>query len=521
MSNRYLMTIDAGTGSGRAVIFDLHGRQVSIGQQEWTHLSEPDVPNSMGFDFQSNWKLLSSCIRQAIVQAGIKSEEIAAVTATSMREGILLYDAKGKELFGMANVDARADKEVIELSGKFPGAEARFYGESGQTFALGALPRLLWIKKNRPVIYEKMASMTMISDWVLAKLSNVIASDPSNAGTSGIFSLEQRAWLPQMAREVGLRDDIFPTVYESGQIIGEVSRQASDETGLQIGTPVVMGGGDVQLGSAGLGVVKAGQVAVLGGTFWQQLVNMPTAMTDPNMDIRINPHVIKGISQAEGITFFSGLVMRWFRDSMAQEEMREAKRVGIDTYELLERAASEVPAGSHGILPIFSDMMHYGKWYHAAPSFLNLSLDHEKSSKAALFRSLEENAAIVSMLNLEAIFSFTGVQTDTITFAGGASKGRLWSQILADVTGKHIKIPHVNEATALGGAFAAGVGIGEYHSIVEAADSLVTWERSHEPNKENRALYAEIAQRWQEAYQAQLTLVDKGITTSMWKAPGL
>lgn len=521
MSNRYFMTIDAGTGSGRAVIFDVQGRQIAIGQQEWTHLSEPDVPNSMGFDFRVNWKLLSVCIQEAISHAGIHSSEIAAVTATSMREGILLYDKDGGELFGMANVDARADKEVKELNTLYPDAERRFYKESGQTFALGALPRLLWVKKNRPKMYDKIASMNMISDWVLTRLSDVIATDPSNAGTSGIFSLEKRQWAPEMAREVGLKDDIFPPVYEAGTIIGEVTRKAAEETGLSVGTPVVMGGGDVQLGSAGLGVVRAGQVAVLGGTFWQQLVNMPTVKTDPNMDIRINPHVIEGISQAEGITFFSGMVMRWFRDTFAQEEKRQAAEMGIDTYELLERMAAKVPVGSHGILPIFSDMMHYGRWYHAAPSFLNLSLDPQKSSKAALFRSLEENAAIVSMLNLESIFRFTDIETDTITFAGGASKGKLWSQILADVTGKVIRIPAVNEATALGGAFAAGVATGDYTSIEDTADSLVKWQRSHEPDSSNKAIYTDISLGWQEAYKAQRSLVDSGVTTSMWKAPGL
>ena len=521
MSNQYFMTIDAGTGSGRAVIFDAKGHQVSIGQQEWTHLSELGVPNSMGFDYRTNWKLLSGCIQKAIANAGVKKEQIAAVTATSMREGILLYDNDGNELFGVANVDARADKEVAELNQAYPNAERKFYEQSGQTFALGALPRLLWVKKNRPKIYDKTASINMISDWVLTKLSGVIATDPSNGGTSGVFSLESRQWVPQMAKEMGLKDDIFPPVYEPGAIIGEVTQKAADETGLLAGTPVIMGGGDVQLGSAGLGVVKPNQVAVLGGTFWQQLVNMPTAKIDPDMDIRINPHVIPGISQAEGITFFSGLVMRWFRDALAQDEKMAAEKQGIDAYTLLEKMAKDVPVGSHGILPIFSDVMHYGKWYHAAPSFLNLSLDPEKSSKAALFRSLEENAAIVSMLNLEAIFKFTGVTADTITFAGGASKGTLWSQILADVTGKQIKIPNVNEATALGGAFAAGVGVGEYSSIEEAATSLVQWDKAYEPNMQNHTLYAEIAERWQSAYKAQLALVDQGITESMWKAPGL
>ena len=521
MSQAYFLTIDAGTGSGRAVIFDTQGRQVSIGQQEWNHLSEEGVPNSMGFDYAKNWKILQECIKTAIFKAGIKATSIKAVTATSMREGIVLYDKDGNELFGVANVDARADKEVAKLKKEFPKSEAEFYAQSGQTYALGTLPRLLWLKENRPHLYEKTAAMNMISDWALTKLSGVIASEPSNAGTSGVFSLEKRQWLPQMAKKIGLKDDIFPPVYESGTIIGEVTKKASAETGLAAGTPVVMGGGDVQLGSAGLGVVEPGEVAVLGGTFWQQLVNMPTAKTDPNMDIRVNPHVIPGISQAEGITFFSGLVMRWFRDALCQGEVAEATRRGIDPYAYLELLASKVSVGSNGILPIFSDAMHYGKWYHAAPSFLNLSINPKLSSKGAMFRALEENAAIVSMLNLESIFTFTGVQSDSITFAGGASKGALWSQILADVTGKEVKIPKVNEATALGGSFACGVAVGEYSSIAEVAKSLVQWDKSYEPNSENFAKYQEVAEKWKQAYTAQLRLVDEGITTSMWKAPGL
>ncbi len=515
----YFMTIDAGTGSARAVIFDTLANQVSIGQQEWTHLSEDGVANSMGFDYEKNWQIIVTCIKEAIFKAGIKSNQIAAITATSMREGIVLYDKDGNELFGVANVDARAVKEVAELNEKYPELEKEFYKISGQTFALGALPRLLWVKNNKPHIYEKVASMNMISDWVLTKLSGVIAAEPSNAGTSGVFSLKTRQFEPSMADKLGLKDDIFPKVYESGTVIAEISKKASEETGLHVSTKVVMGGGDVQLGSAGLGVVKAGQCAILGGTFWQQIVNIEGSIVDPNMNIRINPHVIPGLSQAEGITFFSGMVMRWFRDTFCDLEKLEAQKLGIDTYEYLESLASKVPLGSYGIMPIFSDVMKYSSWYHAAPSFINLSL--ETTSKAAMFRSLEENAAIVSMLNLNSILDFTKTDIDTITFAGGASKGALWSQILSDVTGKNIQIPQVNEATALGGAFAAGVGVGEYSSIAEVAQTLVKWDKTYEPDLENFRKYQEISQQWKDIYDAQLQLVDRGLTTSMWKAPGL
>ncbi|VTN11905.1 Autoinducer 2 kinase LsrK [Raoultella terrigena] len=169
-----------------------------------------------------------------------------------------------------------------------------------------------------------------------------------------------------------------------------------------------MGGGDVQLGCLGLGVVRAGQTAVLGGTFWQQVVNLPQPRTDPEMNIRVNPHVIPGMAQAESISFFTGLTMRWFRDAFCAEEKLVAERLGVDAYSLLEEMASRVPAGSHGVMPIFSDAMHFKQWYHAAPSFINLSIDPEKCNKATLFRALEENAAIVSACNLAQISRFSG-----------------------------------------------------------------------------------------------------------------
>ena len=521
-SMKYLMAIDAGTGSIRAVIFDTKGNQISMAQQEWTHLEEEGVHNSMSFDFERNWILTCKVIKEAIKSKDIDAKDILALSATSMREGIVLYDKDGKELWGVANVDARADKEVKYLKENFIGIEEEFYELSGQTFALGALPRIMWLKNNRPEIYEKVANISMIGDWLLAKLSGIIATDPSNGGTTGIFSLQNRDWQKDMAKKVGIKDTIFPTCHEVGTVLGNVTLNASNETGLSINTKVVTGGGDVQLGSAGLGIVEDGQVAILGGSFWQQIVNIKSDVKPPlDMGIRVNPHVVDGLSQAEGITFFSGLVMRWFRDAFCDMEKLQAKEKGIDTYTVLEQHAKNVPVGSYGIMPIFSDTMKYGKWYHASPSFLNLSLDPKVCNRASMFKALQENACIVSAINLEKIKEFTGIEIDEIVFAGGASKGELWSQTLSDVTGCRIKIPKVTEATALGACISAGVGAGIYSSLVEASKELVVWDKVYEPNMENKKLYDEIKIKWQKAYEVQLKLVDDNITTSMWKAPGL
>jgi len=519
---QYLMAIDAGTGSVRAVIFDTKGTQISVAQKEWVHLEVKGVPNSMTFDTKTNWDLTVWCIKEALKNANLNGNDIVALSATSMREGIVLYDKEGEALWGVANVDARADKEVRFLKENYEDIEEAFYETSGQTFALGALPRILWLKNNNPELYEKVASISMIGDWILAKLSGVIATDPSNGGTTGIYSLNKRDWDASMAEKIGLKSDIFPPSLEPGTVVGNVTVNTAALTGLSTSTKVVMGGGDVQLGAAGLGVVKEGQVAILGGSFWQQVVNIKSDTVPPeDMSVRVNPHVIKGLSQAEGITFFSGLIMRWFRDAFCELEKQEAIDRGIDPYTILEEKAKKVPVGSYGILPIFSDSMKYGKWYHAAPAFINLSIDPDVCNRASMFRSLQENACIVSAVNLEKIKVFSNLEFDEIVFAGGASKGELWCQILADVTGCKIKVPKVTEATALGAAMAAGVGAEVYENISKAAEALVEWNREYLPSSENFHAYNQIKEQWQEVYANQLSLVDRGLTESMWKAPGV
>lgn len=213
--------------------------------------------------------------------------------------------------------------------------------------------------------------------------------------------------------------------------------------------------------------------------------------------------------------------MRWFRDAFCEEEKRLAERLGVDAYSLLEQMAERVPVGANNVIPIFSDAMHFKSWYHAAPSFINLSIDPDKCNKAVLFRALEENAAIVSSCNLEQVQKFSRVKLTSIVFAGGGSKGKLWSQILADVTGLIVNIPVVKEATALGCAIAAGVGVGLYSSLAEAGKKLVKFERQHQPNSENHALYQAHKKQWVNIYKRQLQLVDSGLTTSLWKAPGI
>lgn len=519
--NKYLMAIDAGTGSVRALLFDLDGRQIGCVQKEWFHKENPLWPGSMDFDWKHNWTLTRSCIREVIMESHIDPKDIIAISTTCMREGIVLYNKDGEEIWACANVDARSTDEVAELIRMNPDLEKEIYMKSGQTYALGALPRLLWVKNKLPEVYDQVATIGMFNDWLIYKMTGKLAVEPSNGSTTGIFDLEKRTWDPSISRKCNLRDDIFPQVAECGTPIGKVSKQCAQETGLAEGTDVIVGGGDAQLGCIGVGMVNPNDAAVFGGSFWQYEYNTDKCLTDPMCRVRVNCHAIPGIWQYEALAFKPGLVMRWYRDAFCQEEKREGEKTGKSAYSIMDEKASEIPAGSYGMMCAFSDVMNYISWKHAAPTFTNFDLDPQKFNKYTFYRAILENTAMVTKGHLQLVYEVTGKMPEDIVFAGGASVSPLWCQILSDVTGLKVRVPVVKEATALGAAILAGYGVGIYPDISEAAKKLVRWEKVFEPDAENNALYEKLYEPWRKMYAAQLELCNQKVTKNMWIAPGL
>ena len=330
-----LMAVDAGTGSVRAVLFSLDGEQLGCVQQEWTHAEDPRFPGSMDFDWTHNWALASSCIRGVIEQTGVDPKDIAAVSTTCMREGIVLYDKDGSEIWACANVDARSDDEVGQLVRMDPELEKKIYHRSVQTYALGALPRIFWVKNKMPEVYEKVALCTMFNDWLIYKMTGVFSSEPSNACTTGIYDIKARDWADEIAASIGLKTGIFPKTYECGTIVAKVSEKGAADTGLAVGTPVFAGGGDSQLGCVGVGVVDPNQAAIFGGSFWQYEYNTDEPKTDEHCRVRVNCHSVPGIWQYEALAFKPGMVMRWYRDAFCTAEKELAKASGRDPYDLM------------------------------------------------------------------------------------------------------------------------------------------------------------------------------------------
>lgn len=518
---RYLMAIDGGTGSVRAVIFDELGNEIASGQREWFHLEDPKYPGSMGFDWEQNWKLIQECINEAITKSNIDTNNIVAISTTSMREAIVLYDENKNEVWACANVDARSNDEVGELIKKNTEYEKIVYESSGQTYALGALPRLLWVKNKEPQIYNKTKYISMLNDWILFKLCGVLSSEPSNSCTSGIYNLKNRDWNKQLLHDLNLKNDILPCTYECGTVVAHVSNEASKLCNLSTDTLLVAGGGDAQLGCIGVGAVLDEQAAIFGGSFWQYEYNTSKCVVDRKCRVRVNCHAVPNMWQFEALAFMPGLAMRWYRDAFCQEEKKLATSLGTSAYELLNEKAKDIPAGSNGLVCTFSDIMNYIDWRHAAPSFINFSFNTELHNKYSFYRAIMENACLVTRGHLELVYESTGKKPKRIIFANGASKSKLWSQIVADVLGIEVDVPVVKESSALGAAMLAGVGAGIYSNLLEAVEKFCHIEQTFKPNFNNTKIYNEIYDKWRKIYHSQLQLANDGLTQHMWIAPGI
>jgi autoinducer 2 (AI-2) kinase len=519
MTDELLLAIDAGTGSCRAVLFAPDGSQVAIGQREYAHPELPQAPGSQVFEADANWRLICECVREALARAGGAPDAVKAVSATSMREGMVLYDARGREIWACPNVDSRAGEEAAELIRS--GAAQEIYEHAGDWVAITAPARFRWIARHEPDVFASIAHVGMLGDWILKKLSGVYVTDPSLGSSSGMFDLAAREWSDRVLEICGLERSVFPDVVEPGSVVGTVAADAAEATGLREGTPVVVGGADTQLGLLGIGVGQPRRFTVVGGSFWQSTFVLDEPLIDPQGRLRTLCHTVPRRWMIEGIGFYCGIVMRWFRDAFCELERTEAEREGTDVYRVLERKAEKLPPGSHGVVGIFSNVMQANRWVHASPSFVGFDVAHpERAGRTECFRSIEESAAYVARGHLGVVEDIAGADVREAILTGGAAKGELWPQIVADVLDLPVRVPVVKESTALGAAIYAGVGVGIYDDAVTAGERLVRFERTYRPDPAASAAYAHLYEQWLELYRRSLELSEDGLVRPLWRAAG-
>ena len=512
-----VLSIDAGSGSCRALLFDAEGALLGLAQREWTYHPVPDAPGGFDFDTVDGWRQVTACIQEVLARTGVPAAEIAAVSAASMREGFVLYDEAGQEIWACPNIDARAGAEAADMIAE--GLAAAQYRRGGDWTSITAPARLRWIQRHRPDVWTRATRLTMLGDWVIARLSGVYCTDPSLGSSSNLFDLQSRTWSAESAAEMQVPLHLLPPVYESGTVIGEVTAEAAAQTGLRAGTRVVTGGGDTQLALLAAGNTSGLRFATVGGTFWQSTAVTNEPVIDPEFRLRTLCHVAPGAWMTEGIGFLHGLTSRWVRDGL----LRAANRgIAADAgYDILEDLAAAVPPGANGVVAIASNVMDGKQWRHAAPSLIGLDiLQPERTSLGAIFRAVEENAAYVARGHYELLEEICGAAPERIKFVGGPARGKLWPQIVADVLGVPVETPPVREATSFGAALCALVGAGAYPDLAAAAAATAREPGLFWPDAAAHAVYDVEYARWQALNEHQIAAADAGLTPHLWRGAG-
>lgn len=517
VSDPCVMVVDAGTGSARVLAFDLNGNQIACASREWTFPTLPQYPGSRVFDTAANWALISECIRETASSSRNAGFEISAVTASSMREGMVLYDAARREIWGCPNIDARAVAEADELVRE--GLADRIYRTGGDWLGIISPPRFRWLARHEPEVLGNTRHVSMLSDWVLFKLSGELVTDPSCGSSSGLFDLGSRTWSAELIGALGLAREIFPPVVECGRIAGTVTKQAAVETALPVGCAVVSGGADTQLALLGSGCVDSGALAVVGGTFWQTAIVSGHPMIDPQCRVRTLCHVAPGTSMTEGIGFLNGLAMRWLRDTLFESGYGPE-----DRYVRMDALASDAAPGSEGIFAVVSNVMNARCWIQPPLCFVGIESANPRHTggpgRAAMVRSIQESAAFTALAHYEILRSLTSGAPERLVFCGGASKGRSWPRIMAEVFDMPVAVPKISETTSLGAAFCAISALPDGPSIVEAAQQLVCWDRTEEPDRQRVEAYREIYEQARTITAGVHEWMLAGRLRAMWRAPG-
>ncbi len=308
------------------------------------------------------------------------------------------------------------------------------------------------------------SSFLLPKDYVRLCLTGVRAIDVADASGTLLLDVAHRRWSDAMVDAVGLSPDCLPALYESQEIVGQITDAAAASTGLKAGTPVVAGAGDQAAGATGMGIVRPGDVSATIGTSGVVFAASDAPVTDPLGRLHTFCHAIPGRWHVMGVTQAAGLSLRWFRDNFGGRPLQRILRPA-------ECRSSNVPAGAGGVL--WAPYLMGERTPHLDPdaraALIGLAADH---TRAHVVRAILEGVAF-SLKDTLTIFKELAIPVRAIRLGGGGARSPLWRQIQADVYGQSVETVQAEEGAAYGAALLAGVGAGVWPSVDAACDAVV------------------------------------------------
>ncbi len=497
---RALIGVDIGTQGAKAVAVSPDGKVLGSASREYGVLH----PRPM---WAEQWPEvwfdgLCDAVRECLSQAGVEKQEQVGISISGLYGGsgipvdesiqpvrpcLIWMDRRAVE-------EERWIRENIDLDRMFA-----ITGNYVDTYY--GFPKILWVKNNEPRQWARVHKFLPPTSYAIHRLTGELAIDLSSAGNlGGLFDLQSRCWSEEMASALGIPAELLPErLVDSKEIVGTVTGEAAQTSGLREGLPVVAGGIDAPMETLGVGAFHEGMhVAMMGtSTCWgivhggdrlsKELVSMPHVADPQN----------KVYSWAGAAT--SGALVRWFRDQLGTVETEAARLGGVDVYSLLDMKAGRIPPGADGlvVLPYFMGE-RAPVWDSGARGMvLGLTLYHTREH---LFRSFLEAGAYALRHSIE-VGQKMGLPLDEACIAtGGVTKSQLWLQILADVLGRPVLTLAEEAGAPLGNALLAGMATG----AVEGYESINSWI-SHRvaatPDEERHALYTEYYGSYRRVYE--------------------
>lgn len=503
----FVIGIDLGTQSVRAIAFDTRGRRAAqAGRPTPTRRLEGGGEH----DPEALFAAVLDCL--TAVAGALRGGAVAGMAVASMGESCVLADAAGKPLAPtIVWHDRRTAGAAQALAARID--PDRVFAITGQPIdPTLTLPKLLWMRAHWPAAMAQTRRILMLADWIAFRLSGAAATDATLASRTLYFDIHRRAWSAELLALAGLDAGVPASLAASGTPLGPVRREVLARTGLG-GAPVVgVGGHDHLCGSFAAGVTAPGILLNSLGT-----AEFVTLATD--RPLKTPTLVRQGFIQGAVATHrplnylgaginMSGGAIEWFRAA-----------TGAAPHEALIGEAAAVAPGSNGVLflphLVFSpppDLDPAGRG-----AFLGLT---PEASRGALYRAVLEGLAMQARLMLDTMAAAPGVGAPRqIRVIGGNSRNALFLAIKAAVFGRPLAVIDEPEATSLGAALLGGIAAGLWPDLDAALARLERREHAVEPDPATVQRYDELYRQLFERFRTHLKPLNDALAAQVPTAP--
>jgi len=502
MSN-YLLAHDLGTSGNKATLFTTEGELVTSRTSPYP--TEYSHGNWAEQEPAQWWEAVCKSTKELLKSCG-GGGEIAAVALSGQMMGLTVVDRDGNVLRpSILYCDQRSEKQAAQLCERMDPKES--YGITGHRISsVYVIEKLMWLRDNEPENYRKTHRTLCAKDYINYRLTGRMATDYSDASGTNAFDLKTFKWSEKIVKEAGIDGEMLPEPLPSTTIIGTITAEAARATGLKEGTPVAAGGGDGSCAAVGVGSIKpTGAYNYIGSSSWFGYTT-DTPFIDERMRTMTWAHCVPNLLHPTGSVQTAGASYRWLRNTLCRHEIEEAKKRGVDDYDLLNEAAAESPVGANGVL--FLPYMLGERSPHWNPNargvFAGMNLG---TSRGDMYRAVMEGITM-NLTTIVEIFR-ARVPIEEVRVIGGCARSELWRQMMADMYGCRVdKLRHLEEATSMGAAVIAGGGAGVFENF-DVVERFIEVDETATPDAARRKRYQQIQPVFEECYRALVGVYDQ------------